>query len=73
MTKIFLSEPPRQESRWSTKTGGSKLRFVTMVPESATGGREIPRLGTASLGCGSVPKPLAAVCRLAPPATEDFW
>ena len=52
--------------------GGSRLRFVTMVPESATRWARFRDQVTASPGCGNVPKPLAAACLQAPQRDGGF-
>jgi hypothetical protein len=52
---------------------GSRLRFVTMVPEPATGVGQILGQAMASQGCGSARKPLAAVCLQAPQAMVASW
>ena len=40
---------------------GSRSRFVTMVPGSATGVADLPAQATASSGCANAPKPSTAV------------
>ena len=64
--------PPTRVCRWTTTMDGSRLRFVTMVPERATGVRQIPEEAMASPGCGSVPKPLVAACPQVRPSDGGF-
>ncbi len=70
---FVMRAPLLRGCAWTTEMDGSRLRFVTMAPRSAMPVEQgSKRRATASLGCESAQRPLAAACLRAPSSEGGF-